>query len=125
MAAAMAAAAGQGHVMMNMGHMPPPMHGYGAPRPHHLPGYEGPHGANLFIYHLPPDYSDDDLLSHFGRFGNILSAKVFVDKATGCSKGFGFVSYDNAESANQAISTMNGFQVGKKRLKVELKKPRA
>lgn len=34
----------------------------------------------------------------------------------------GFVSYDNAASADQAIKAMNGFQVGRKRLKVQHKK---
>jgi hypothetical protein len=34
----------------------------------------------------------------------------------------GFVSYDNAESAHAAIAAMNGFQIGGKRLKVQIKK---
>lgn len=36
----------------------------------------------------------------------------------------GFVSYDNPESAQNAIRSMNGFQVMNKRLKVQLKKVR-
>lgn len=36
----------------------------------------------------------------------------------------GFVSYDNSASAMTAIQAMNGFQIGMKRLKVQLKKPR-
>ncbi len=47
---------------------------------------------------------------------------MFKDKATAQSKGFGFVSYDNAVSAQSAISAMNGMQIDGKRLKVELKK---
>ena len=49
----------------------------------------------------------------------MISAKVFLDKITGHSKGFGFVSFDNAVSAQAAIQSMNGFQVGNKRLKVK------
>jgi len=45
-------------------------------------------------------------------------------KKTNQSKCFGFVSYDNPSSAQQAISSIDGFSVGPKRLKVELKKPR-
>lgn len=36
----------------------------------------------------------------------------------------GFVSYDNPSSAQTAIAAMNGFQVGTKKLKVQLKRPR-
>eukprot|EP01041_Mallomonas_annulata_P002639 gene2639-5177_t len=83
---------------------------------------EGPSGANLFIYHLPRDLTDADLATLFASFGNVISAKVYVDKKTAESKGFGFVSYDSVSSAEEAISTMNGFQIGSKRLKVQHKR---
>ncbi|XP_063969812.1 CUGBP Elav-like family member 1 isoform X38 [Lytechinus pictus] len=83
---------------------------------------EGPEGANLFIYHLPQDYTDTDLISMFSPYGGILSAKVFIDKNTNLSKCFGFVSYDSPISAQTAIQAMNGFSVGTKRLKVQLKR---
>ncbi|XP_052244690.1 CUGBP Elav-like family member 2 isoform X13 [Dreissena polymorpha] len=83
---------------------------------------EGPEGANLFIYHLPQEFSDQDLMQTFMPFGNVISAKVFIDKQTNLSKCFGFVSYDNPVSAQAAIQAMNGFQIGMKRLKVQLKR---
>ncbi|XP_060572834.1 CUGBP Elav-like family member 2 isoform X10 [Ruditapes philippinarum] len=85
---------------------------------------EGPEGANLFIYHLPQEFSDQDLMQTFMPFGNVISAKVFIDKQTNLSKCFGFVSYDNPVSAQAAIQAMNGFQIGMKRLKVQLKRPK-
>jgi len=85
---------------------------------------EGPPGANLFIYHLPHDMTDPDLVSAFAPFGNVISAKVYVDRNTGESKGFGFVSYDSAEAAESAIAEMNGYQIGPKRLKVQHKRVR-
>lgn len=39
-----------------------------------------------------------------------------------CNIVSGFVSYDNASSAQAAIQTMHGFQIGMKRLKVQLKR---
>ncbi|XP_011199949.2 CUGBP Elav-like family member 2 isoform X2 [Bactrocera dorsalis] len=83
---------------------------------------EGPDGSNLFIYHLPQEFNDTDLASTFLPFGNVLSAKVFIDKQTNLSKCFGFVSYDNPLSAGAAIQAMHGFQIGTKRLKVQLKR---
>nr|XP_033784008.1 CUGBP Elav-like family member 1 isoform X3 [Geotrypetes seraphini] len=83
---------------------------------------EGPEGANLFIYHLPQEFGDQDILQMFIPFGNVVSAKVFIDKQTNLSKCFGFVSYDNPVSAQAAIQSMNGFQIGMKRLKVQLKR---
>lgn len=83
---------------------------------------EGPAGANLFVYHLPHDLTDADLATAFNPFGNVISAKVYVDRFTGESKGFGFVSYDSVISAESAIEQMNGFQIGNKRLKVQHKR---
>lgn len=83
---------------------------------------EGPAGANLFIYHLPRDLTDADLATLFAPFGNVISAKVYVDKKTSESKGFGFVSYDGVDAAEAAIDAMNGFQIGSKRLKVQHKR---
>lgn len=84
---------------------------------------EGPVGANLFIYHLPRDLTDADLATLFAPFGDVLSAKVFMDKKTAESKGFGntvllpqliyvgFVSFNSVSAAEAAIGAMNGFQV--------------
>ncbi|XP_059625769.1 RNA-binding protein BRN1 [Cornus florida] len=83
---------------------------------------EGPSGANLFIYHIPQDFGDQELASAFHEFGRVLSAKVFIDKATGVSKCFGFVSFDSPAAAQSAINMMNGHQLGGKKLKVQLKR---
>ena len=77
---------------------------------------------NLFIFHLPNSWKEDDLIDHFSPFGQIVSARIMKDKITGKTKGFGFVSYTKVISAIGAIKSMNGFRVKGKKLKVELKK---
>ncbi|KAF0694656.1 Aste57867_14495 [Aphanomyces stellatus] len=102
--------------------------GQGKPSSHHVPGHgrvergRGPPGCNLFVFHIPNDMTNQDLFNYFATFGNVISARIMVEKETGRSRGFGFVSYDNAPSADAAIKGMNGFQVGRKRLKVQHKK---
>lgn len=66
---------------------------------------EGPLGANLFIYHLPHDLSDADLTTAFAPFGQVISAKVYVDRNSGESKGFGEKRYCLSHIRRECIST--------------------
>mmetsp|Transcript_4821 Transcript_4821/g.4262 ORF Transcript_4821/g.4262 Transcript_4821/m.4262 type:complete len:430 (-) Transcript_4821:232-1521(-) len=88
----------------------------------HDPTKEGPPGCNLFVYHLPASWSDNDLKATFASYGAVVSSTIMKNRATGLSKGFGFVSFDNLTSANSAIAAMNGHEVEGKHLKVEAKK---
>lgn len=82
---------------------------------------KGPDGANLFIFHIPNHFTNLDMYKLFCTYGNLLSVRIMVEKDTGRSRGFGFVSYDNPESAATAIKELNGFVIGNKRLKVQHK----
>jgi len=81
----------------------------------------GPDGANLFVYNVPEAYSDSDMNSLFSNFGTVVSANVQKELTTGRSKGYGFVSYDNAPSAAAAIKQLDGFVIGSKKLSVRIK----
>lgn len=98
------------------------MHGYVPMQPYHRGKFDDG-GANLFVFHLPSNIDDAGLYKLFQPFGLIESVKVITDKQTGESKGYGFVKYYNLSDAVQAITAMNGYQVGKKHLKVSFKTP--
>ncbi|KAK1443100.1 RNA-binding domain RBD containing protein [Babesia gibsoni] len=82
----------------------------------------GPPGSNLFIFHIPNDWTQYELIRTFSQYGKVISSRIASDKNTGKHKGYAFVSYDNPESAAQAIQHLNGFTILGKRLKVSLKK---
>jgi RNA recognition motif-containing protein len=82
----------------------------------------GPVGCNVFVFHLPPEWTEFHLRQLFSIYGFLVSATVVRDKTCQHSKGFGFVSYDNPYSAQAAVVHMNGFMAGSKRLKVQLKR---
>ena len=72
---------------------------------------KGPDGANLFIFHIPNHFTNLDMYRLFCQYGNLLSVRIMVEKETGRSRGFGFVSYDSPDSAALAIKELNGFAV--------------
>jgi len=78
-------------------------------------------GADLFIFHIPNHFTNLDMCRLFRRYGTLLSVRIEVEKYTGRSRGFGFVSYDSWDSAELAIREVNGLAIGKKRLKVQYK----
>jgi hypothetical protein len=72
---------------------------------------KGPDGANLFVFHIPNHFTNIDMYNLFCHYGNLLSVRIMVEKDTGRSRGFGFVSYDNPDSAAAAIKELNGYTV--------------
>lgn len=110
-----------------MGGLPFGMGQIGQQQPASVSGGDdrGPPNANLFVYNVPETFVDMNLMTLFSSYGTVMSATVYKDKVTGLSKGFGFVSFDNELSAANAISNLNGFEIGGKRLKVQLKGQRS
>eukprot|EP00922_Rhytidocystis_sp_ex-Travisia-forbesii_P035799 GHVS01053105.1.p1 GENE.GHVS01053105.1~~GHVS01053105.1.p1 ORF type:complete len:551 (+),score=167.21 GHVS01053105.1:181-1833(+) len=82
----------------------------------------GPAGSNIFIFHIPNEWTQQDLIHNFGSFGTVISGRIAQDRQTGRNRGFAFVSYDNPDAASNAVSNMNGFMACGKRLKVTIKK---
>jgi len=87
-------------------------------------GVMGPEGCNLFIFHIPSDFTNVDLFNLFCPFGGLVSVRIMTEKGTGRGRGFGFVSYAEQEGAELAIRNLNGIALGNKRLKVQFKQSR-
>jgi RNA recognition motif-containing protein len=65
-------------------------------------------GKKLFVGKLPFSATDRDLNEIFSQVGQVVSAKVIMDRETGRSKGFGFVEFSTDEEAANAITQFNG-----------------
>ena len=78
----------------------------------------------IYVGNLPYTLRDDDLQQHFGRFGEVASARVMMDRDTGRSKGFGFVEMRSGAEAQAAIRGLNGQALDGRALVVNEARPR-
>jgi cold-inducible RNA-binding protein len=72
----------------------------------------------LYVGNLSWSTTDEGLRSAFERFGEVTDAKVITDRETGRSRGFGFVTFSQAEQALAAVSGMDGTQLDGRNIKV-------
>ena len=79
--------------------------------------------TNLIINYLPQTYTDEEMYTLFSTIGEVVNCKIIRDKTTGYSYGFGFVEFANPGDAMNAISSLNGCEIGNKQLKVALARP--
>ncbi len=77
----------------------------------------------LYVGNLPFSCSEDELKSLFAKYKSLVSGKVITDRETGRARGFGFVEIDSDEEADQAISEMNGKDLGGRALVVNEARP--
>ena len=78
----------------------------------------------LYVGNLPYGTTDAELESLFEPHGAVESAEVLVDRATGRSRGFGFVEMRNDQQALAAVEALDGHEVGGRRLAVNEARPR-
>lgn len=78
----------------------------------------------LYVGNLSFSVTDEALKKAFSEFGEIEDATVIIDKFSRRSKGFGFVTFKDDESAKKAIAEMNDKELEGRPLKVNEAKPR-
>ena len=79
--------------------------------------------TKIFVGNLPYTVSDKDLSELFSPYGEISEAVVIKEKHSGRSKGFGFVTFINKESADKAVSEMNDKEFQGRSIKVSEARP--
>lgn len=72
----------------------------------------------LFVASLPADFDETDFREMFELYGEITSAKLVTDRATGKSKGFGFIEMPDRMEALSTIEALNGAKIKGKKLSV-------
>uniref|UniRef100_A0A1A7WD95 Poly-U binding splicing factor a n=2 Tax=Iconisemion striatum TaxID=60296 RepID=A0A1A7WD95_9TELE len=72
----------------------------------------------IYVASVHPDLSDEDIMSVFEAFGKIKSCMLAREPTTGRHKGYGFIEYDKSQSAQDAVASMNLFDLGGQYLRV-------
>lgn len=79
---------------------------------------------NLYIGNLAYSVTEDQLRELFENYGNVLSAKLIIDRDTGRSKGFGFVEMADGAAGEAAIKALNDTDLDGRPIKVNEARPR-
>lgn len=79
--------------------------------------------SKLFVGSLAFAVTDEQLEDFFKQAGNVVSAKVIIDRDTGRSKGFGFVEMSSDEEAKAAIDQLNGKELEGREIAVNEARP--
>jgi cold-inducible RNA-binding protein len=79
--------------------------------------------TKLFVGSLSWNTTDQMLQDFFMSAGNVVSAKVIMDRQTGRSRGFGFVEYASPEEAERAVQELNGKELDGRQITVNEARP--
>lgn len=81
-------------------------------------------GNRLYVGNLAYSTMDQQLQEAFSEFGEVTSASVVIDRATGQSRGFGFVEFNSNEEAERAIQSLNGATLDGRSITVNVARER-
>ena len=79
---------------------------------------------DIYVGNLPYSISDAELRTAFENFGTVERARVVIDKFSGRSKGFGFVTMPDNDEANSAINGLNESDLDGRNIRVNEARPR-
>ncbi len=81
-------------------------------------------GNKIFVGGLSWNINNESLADEFCKYGGVREAKVVTERDTGKSRGFGFVTFENAQSASDAITAMDGREMDGRVIRVNEAKER-
>jgi RNA recognition motif-containing protein len=79
--------------------------------------------AKLFVGNLDFTVTSDDLKALFASVGTVTDAVVIMDKMTGRSRGFGFVTMSSADEAKAAVEKLNQNDLKGRKINVNIARP--
>lgn len=80
--------------------------------------------TKLFVGNLSFNTTENDLQSAFAAHGQVVEANLMMDRMTGRSRGFAFITYSTPEEAQKAIEAMHGAQLDGRALTVNVARPK-
>ena len=80
--------------------------------------------TKLFVGNLSFNTTENDLQDAFAAHGQVVEATLMMDRMTGRSRGFAFVTYSTPEEAQKAIAAMHGAQLDGRALTVNIARPK-
>jgi RNA recognition motif-containing protein len=78
----------------------------------------------IYIGNIPYSMKEQNLVEVFQEFGPVESAKIIIDKKTRRSKGYGFVEMQSESDEDKAVDSMNGQDLGGRKVKVSKANPK-
>ena len=79
---------------------------------------------NIFVGNLSFSSGEDAVRGLFETYGTVDRVSIITDRETGRSRGFAFVEMSNDEEAERAINSLNGAEIGGRRINVNEARPR-
>lgn len=76
----------------------------------------------IYVGNIPWSLTEDQLKAYFGEHGQVLSARIITERATGRSKGYGFIEVDDNDG--EKMVELNGTELDGRKLVVNEAKPR-
>jgi RNA recognition motif-containing protein len=78
----------------------------------------------IYVGNLAWSATEQEISDAFKAHGDVEKASIIVDRDSGRSKGFAFVTMNDDDQANAAIDALNGVELGGRALKVNEARPR-